>query len=819
MGELPSGTVTYLFTDLEGSTRLWEQYPDAMGEALARHDDILRTAVEIHGGAVVKTTGDGLHAAFTTAEAAIGAAVAMQRALDEEPFEVTGQLRVRVGVHTGAADLRDGDYYGPALNRAARIMSAAHGGQIAVSHATEELLGETLADGFELVDLGEHRLRDLSRAERVFQLRAPGLQAEFPPLRSIDAFPGNLPLQLTSFVGRGQELNAITKALDTSRLVTLTGVGGVGKTRLAMQVAADVLPRFADGAWFCELAAANDADAMVQVVASTLGVNPRPGMTLEASIIEFLRPKRLLVVLDNCEHLLGVAARVADDVLRGCAGVCLLATSREGLGVEGERIWALRSLPLPDAAADRVSVETSDAVRLFTERATDAHVDFMLDESAALAVAEICRRLDGIPLAIELAAARVVAMSPGEIAGRLDERFRLLTGGRRTAVERHQTLRATVDWSYSMLDDRAQVVFDRLGVFAGSFDAPAAEVVVSGGDIESWDVLDALTELVAKSMVVAERTPNSTRYQLLETMRAYARERLDEEGDADSWRRRHAAHYAEFAEQAGPGLLGRDELVWRGRVREELDNLRVAVTWSLDRGTADDGHYALRILAPLAYLANQDRPTGVGQWAERAVELADRAPPRFRAPVLAAAAESLRGRGEMIEARAMAIAALRDGVPIDAPEACLAHVVVSVVDATLERYQESLDRMRAAVAEAEGLGDFAHTVLEGVAALMAIDLGDHATAYEFGATALRSARAVGNPTLLSIALYASAFAIEAEDPATADAHYDECLSLIESGAGRSVAAPAAFTSAALRAREFNAVGAASPTPRGHRLQP
>ena len=350
MAELPSGTVTFLFTDLAGSTRLWEQYPEAMGPALARHDEILRGAVATHDGHVVKSTGDGIHAVFATAHDALDAAIDAQAALVGESWDETEPLRVRMGLHTGETELRDSDYYGGAANRAARLMSVAHGGQIVVSLTTEELV----RDGeYEFVDLGEHRLRDLTRAERVFQLNHAALAAEFPPLRSLDAYPGNLPLQLTSFVGREDEFRVIAKAFESTRLVTLTGVGGVGKTRLAMQAAAEMLPRFADGAWFCELAAAGDVDAMSQVVATTLGVNPRPGATLEGSIVEFLGAKQLLVVLDNCEHLLVAAARLVEAILRGASGVSVLATSREGLSVEGERNLTLRSLATPTPRISR----------------------------------------------------------------------------------------------------------------------------------------------------------------------------------------------------------------------------------------------------------------------------------------------------------------------------------------------------------------------------------------------------------------------------------------------------------------------------------
>ena len=403
MAELPSGTVTFLFTDLEGSTRLWEEYPDAMRASLARHDELLRGAIESHAGHVVKTTGDGFHAAFATAHDALEAALAAQLALTAEPWARTGPLRVRMGVHTGEAEYRDGDYYGTALNRAARVAGAAYGGQLLVSRATMELLGDGRPDGCYLLDLGEHRLRDLGRPETLLQLCHPDLPRSFPPPRSLDAYPGNLPARFTSFVGRSEEMGRIELALEEARLVTLTGVGGVGKTRLALQAAGAVLPHFRDGAWFCELATAGDADALVQVVATVLGVQPHPTVPLDRRVRDALRDRRALVLLDNCEHLLEAATRVAEGILRECAHVRLIATSREPLDVEGERIVRVRSLPFPEAGTESAA---TDAVRLFIERAQGVESDFDADDDETRTVGEICRRLDGIPLAIELAAAR-----------------------------------------------------------------------------------------------------------------------------------------------------------------------------------------------------------------------------------------------------------------------------------------------------------------------------------------------------------------------------------------------------------------------------
>ena len=450
VNELPSGTVTFLFTDIEGSTRLWERYPDAMQSALAGHDEILHDSVAAHGGQIVKTTGDGIHAVFASARDAVEAAVTAQRALATADWKTDEPLTVRMGVHTGEAESRDGDYYGSALNRAARLMSVAHGGQILVSLSTEELLSDDRGE-IRLVDLGEHRLRDLSRPERVFQVGAPGLAADFPPIRSLNAFPGNLPVQLSSFVGRQDELVQLAGILRDARLVTVTGTGGVGKTRLAVKLAAELGERSPDGAWLCELAAASDNASMTLVVAATLGVEPRAGVALDESIVEYLRNKQALVILDNCEHVLDGAARLADAVLRGCPNIRVVATSREGLAPRANgsgRSGRSRSRPTPATAPAR---PTHPACSSSAPRPRSRTSCPMRPNAAS--IDEICRRLDGIPLAIELAAVRVVSMGPVQIASHLDERFRLLTGGRRTAVERHQTLAR--DRRLVLLDARA----------------------------------------------------------------------------------------------------------------------------------------------------------------------------------------------------------------------------------------------------------------------------------------------------------------------------------------------------------------------------
>ncbi len=482
MTGLPSGTVTFLFSDIEGSTRLWEEHPDAMRDALARHDEIMRSAVAAHDGVVVKTTGDGVHAAFSTAVGGVAAAIDAQISISSAPWDGIDGLKIRIGLHTGEAEIRDGDYYGTALNRAARLMSVAHGDQIVVSQVTAGLVRDAFADDVELVDLGEHRLRDLPTPIQVFQVRHPELPSEFPRLRSVQATLGNLPSQLTSFVGRDDEVLTLADAVRHAPLVTLTGTGGVGKTRLAVHVAGEVAVDFADGAWVCELAAADDELLMAQVIANTLDCRQRPGLSLVDSIVEFLRVRKLLLVLDNCEHLLDDAGDLAAAIIRTCPDVKVLATSREALEVEGERVVRVKSL------------QEDAAVRMFDDRSRDAGVTTEWTSEQRAAIAEVCRRVDGIPLAIELAAARVEAMSPVEIATHLDERFRVLTGKRRGRVERQQTLRATVDWSYQLLEPEQRTVFDRLGIFSGSFDAEAASAVVSDDVLDPWHVRDAVAE-------------------------------------------------------------------------------------------------------------------------------------------------------------------------------------------------------------------------------------------------------------------------------------------------------------------------------------
>jgi predicted ATPase/class 3 adenylate cyclase len=778
MAELPSGTVTFLFTDLEVSTRLWDQEPDAMRAALARHDSILRDAMAVHGGQVVKGRGDGVHAVFATADGAIGAAIDAQVAIGAESWGVSEPLRVRIGIHSGTAELRDGDYFGSAVNRAARLEAVAHGGQIVCSQATADLVRDWLPASVELVDLGDHTLRDLARAERVFQVAHPGLERDFAPLTSLDAFGGNLPVQVTSFVGRDEDVARVTEVLNEVSLVTLIGTGGVGKTRLAVQVAAEVLPRFADGAWFCELAAVDDSDAMAQVVASTLSCSQRPGLSLQDSIVEYVKVRELLVVLDNCEHLLDAAGALADAVVRRCPKVTVLATSREALDVAGERVLRVRSLDAPDLSAPLDAVTASAAVRLFTDRAADAGAETAWDAVQWAAVGEICRRVDGIPLAIELAAARIPSMSPADVASHLDERFRLLTGKRRGQVERQQTLRATVEWSYQLLDNDERAVFDRLGVFAGAFAAPAAAAVAGGDDLDGWAVTDALSSLVAKSMLGAETGPDAIgRYAMNETLRQYAREQLDQSGDIDRWRHAHAEHYARWAHDIGYGLLGPDDTLWMTRLRAELDNVRAAVGWALDRNTPQERELGLRILASLVE-ARTARDMGLGALGVQAIPAAEASNAELRVPVLTIAAYHHWNQGRVEDARSLARAAMRDGIvtgilnPLAPHQAAVAFAMTA---GDVAGALEIVDDTRAALDSIDNL--YARTYFLGTMATFESMGGRIDDARADAERAVELARQLQNRSLNANAQHSLAWALQRDDPTAALAAAEKYLEL------------------------------------------
>lgn len=533
----PSGTVTFLFSDIEGSTAHWERNSEEMGLALARHDALMRTALEARGAYIFKTIGDEFCAAFSTAIEAIAAALDAQRALANEDFSAVEGIRVRMALHVGSAAERDGDYFGPTINRVARLLAVGHGGQVLLSGVCAELAQGNLPPECDLRDLGTHRLKDLAKPERIFQLVAPNLCAEFPPLRSLDHLSNNLPAQLTSFVGRDEELAEIITLLQEHRLVTLVGAGGVGKTRTSLQVAANLVDEFADGAWFIELAPLTNGDYIPSTIARTLDVkldaSGDPGETL----VEALKGKQALLVFDNCEHLIDPAARAIAAILRGCRNVKVLASSRQNLGIEGEVAYRVPSLPVPAATA------------LFAERAQATDTRFALTGDNAPIVADICQRLDGIPLAIELAAARVKTLTPKQLREHLGERFRVLTGGDRSALPRHQTMRALIDWSHDLLDERERVLFRRLGIFVDGFTLEGAVAIGSRRDLDEPAVFEVLASLVDKSLVLAEPEGDTVRYRLLESTRAYASEKVDEAGERDLVTARHLRYLRDrFAE-------------------------------------------------------------------------------------------------------------------------------------------------------------------------------------------------------------------------------------------------------------------------------
>ena len=582
-GQLPSGTVTFLLTDLEGSTRMWEQDPVAMKTAMVRHDEILEKTVAAHRGHVFARMGDGMAAAFATARDAVCAAGAFQQALREENLGTARPLRARVGLHTDEAVIVDDTGYASLpINRCSRLMTAAHGGQTVVSGATEMLLRGQLPAGMELVDLGEHRLRDLGRPTRIFQLIRDGVREDFPPLRTLDSFPGNLPAQVSSFIGRKADVARAIKALDTSRVVTITGVGGVGKTRLALQVAAEVLPRYRDGAWLVELASVRDVAGVVEALAEVFRCTGRAGQSLEDSLLEMLSQKQTLLVLDNCEHVLGSVARLVSRLERQCPGIMVLATSREGLAIDGEQILALPPLEAGQPGDDIERLVKADAISLFVERARQVKADFALSDNNSRAVVDICQRLDGVPLAIELAAARVMALNPAELLRRLDHRFQLLSGGRRSAIERHATLRAAIDWSYDLLDTAEQRLLARLSVFSGGCTLEAIEEICSGDPVERDDVMDLVVGLVARSLVVAEDSDMGTRYRLLETIRQYGEERLADCCETEAFQVRHVAFYSQFSAHAAEKSYGPDQLVWTRRIKLERDNFLAALAKAVD---------------------------------------------------------------------------------------------------------------------------------------------------------------------------------------------------------------------------------------------
>jgi len=578
---LSTETLTFLFTDIEGSTELLRHVgPDVYAQLLADHHGLIRAQLLAFGGQEVVTQGDSFFAVFRSSSACAAAVVEMQLALTRHEWPGHEQARVRMGVHSGEAEETATGLVGLDIHRAARLAAVGHGGQMLMSASAAALVRDSLPEGAALRDLGLHRLKDLGHSVQIYQLQAGELQSEFPPLRSLDnpALPNNLPAQSASFVGRDQEVSEVKGLVQSSRLVTLTGAGGSGKTRLALQVAAELLDGSGDGVWLVELAAVTDEEAVVSTMAQTLGIRAQAGRPALDTLVDAVSPQQLLIVLDNCEHLIGACAKLTDAILRRCPKAHVMATSREPLGIGGEAVYRVPSLSLPPANCDLAAAASSDAIILFLDRSNAQGINLSLTEDTGPLLVSICRRLDGMPLAIELAAARLRLLSLRDLSERLDQRFRLLTGGSRSVLPRQQTLRATVDWSYSLLSDPEQHLLARLSVFREGFDLNAAEAVCGFDDIELFDVTDLLGSLVDKSLVVAEQDDGTVRYRLLETIREFAAGRLVESGDeAVKVAGAHRRHFLGLAERGAPHLTGPHQGEWFSRFDADRANLRRAM--------------------------------------------------------------------------------------------------------------------------------------------------------------------------------------------------------------------------------------------------
>ena len=621
----------FLFTDIEGSTRRWETSPDAMREAMRRHDGILRAVVATHRGRVFKSRGDGLGVVFPSMSQAVMATVAAQRALIAEDWSSTGGLKVRMALHCGPVEPRDGDFFGPTLHRLARLLDVGHGEQILMSAAALKAAGGTLAPGLELVDLGSHQLRDLIEPAWIYQISAPGLPTKFAPLRSLNRAPHNLPSQLTPLVGRDQALAEIRPLLERDRLVTLVGPGGMGKTRLAVQAGAELQETFPDGVWLAEFAAVSDASLLPNVIAKLFGIATDGNAPPLPAVLLALARRKTLIILDNCEHLTEAVAELAETLLRRCPEVRMLATSRERLGLIGESLFRVESLTVPpkNEALDPSAADRWASISLFTSRAQAVDRSFVLDETTIGPTAEICRRLDGIPLALELAAARLSILSVSEVAKGLSARFRASSREGRGLPARHRTLQATMDWSYGLLTPEEQRAFRRAGVFAGSWTLDAAARVIGDPDEPSWHVFDMVGALVDKSLIVAEKAGQERHFHLLETMRAYALDRLEAAGELVEAQTRHAQYYLDQMTRAEAVWNETPTVDWLAAIEPQFDNIRVALEATLNGKVDRSLGYELAATTPLLWTEAALQHEG-RRWLNL-VEIPEDAPPRLRA--------------------------------------------------------------------------------------------------------------------------------------------------------------------------------------------
>ncbi|HLO18297.1 MAG TPA: LuxR C-terminal-related transcriptional regulator [Anaerolineales bacterium] len=593
MAGIPTGTVTFLFTDIEGSTKLAREHPETWETARERHHQILRDAIELNNGFIFQIIGDAFCVAFHKAADALKAAIKAQQDLQNEPWgEVT--IYVRIGIHTGEAEIEGDEYRGyTTLSFVQRLMSAGHGGQILVSNTTENLLREQLTEQIGLRDMRLHKFASVPSPVRIFQVIAPDLPTEFPPLRTVDNLPNNLPIQLTSFVGREKELADVKRLLRNARMLTLIGPGGTGKTRLSIEAAGDLLDQYPDGVWFVDLALILDPLLVSRTTAIAIGLRDEPQRPVIDMLCDYLQEKKILIILDNCEHLVDACARMADRVLHTAPDTRILASSREALGIGGEVTYRVPSLELPDLQhlPSIESLSQYEAVKLFIDRATAAVPSFTVTNENAPALAQVCYHLDGIPLAIELAAAKIRVLSVEQIAKRLGDCFRLLTGGNRTVLERHQTLRAAIDWSYDFLPPAEQILLRRLSVFVGGWTLEGAESVcgdeATSSAVRSDDILNLLEQLINKSMVLMEEEHGEYRYRMLETMRQYANEKLVASEESDGLRDRHFKYFLNLAETAEPHLIRPEQIEWLSVLDADYENLRLALEWSLSKESAE----------------------------------------------------------------------------------------------------------------------------------------------------------------------------------------------------------------------------------------
>ena len=743
-----------LFTDVEGSTKLWERDTEAMSRALSRHDELLRDTVEAHGGFVFKTVGDAFYAAFSTAAEAVEAALDAQMSLLSAEWEETGPLRVRMALHTGTAEERDGDYFGPTVNRVARLLSAGHGGQVLLSLSTQELVRDQLPSETGLRDLGVRRLKDLFGPEHIFQLTAPDLPSSFPPLKTLDVRLNNLPIQPTPLLGREREVAEITDLLRRGdvRLLTLTGTGGTGKTRLALQSAAELVDEFEDGVFFVALAPVSDPHLVASTVAGALSVSA--GGALEEDPRDYLGNKELLLVLDNFEQVID-AARLVGELLSGCPGLKVLVTSRTLLRIYGEHEYAVRPLELPDPThlPPIEELRQYEAIRLFTERARAAKTDFSLTNENAPAVAEICARLDGLPLAIELAAARIKLLSPQAICSRLSDPLKFLTGGARDLPVRQRTLKGAIAWSYALLDEDEQALFARLSVFSGGCTLEAVEAVCDAEGDLLVDVFEGLSSLLDKSLLRQEEgVEGEPRFVMLETIREYARERLEVSGDAEKIERTHAEYFLALAEQGASELGGAEEATWLERLEAEHDNMRAALSWTLQSERAELG---IRLAGALWRFWDMRGYYGEGRsWLEEALAKDGRASE--------ARAKALEGVGWLADLQGdidRAVAAAEEGLSIGARVEIKSSITASFLRLLGSAAYVGGDHTRAARLYDESLALSREAKDErGVASSLlqlgnvSSDLGDHERAKTFYEEGLALSRRFDDKALLGSAL-------------------------------------------------------------------